>query len=161
MSDCPKLVCEGCPPSPFGSDGLTPDPPPCEDIVFNTVTPYIFSSEIQWFSGDSSDFPEGLYEVRYVEGAMKYNGSFGWSVNYSVTAGFLVKYNDGANEVSAVVITGDFVNQAAAEAANAGQKVQFTHTGGKIGIYLKDSPYNDNVEGDPNPTFTLVKVCAE
>lgn len=153
--DCPELTCDCLPLWPV----TTIIPPPCEPIVYPEVMPSIFTNDVSYWNGGGS-LPAGTYQVRYKSGAMKYNPGFGWSVNYEINAGFRIVFSGGASQVEGPFTTyGDNLDQAAAEAANAGATVDFVHTGGTIGIYLLDIPYGDNSNGFPNPTFDLVRLC--
>jgi len=124
---------------------------------YGDVIPDIFSSTVTFWNGGVA-VPAGTYRVSYTTGAMEYAMCFPiqcWAVN-TAGAGFHVKYNGGAGDVLFPASTQDFPTEPPVYAENAGKYVEFTHTGGTIGIVLVDSPFGDNVAGTPNPTFKLV-----
>lgn len=149
--DCPGVSCD-----------CTPTPPPpsveCDPVLYSDERPSITEETIAWFSS-GENFPAGDYKVEYVNGALKYNPSFDWQLNYSAAHGYYITFNGGTSIINAPGDTNAYGTQAALEAANAGQFVTFHHSGGKIGMYLFDDPYGDNLGGDPNPTFRLYKIC--
>jgi hypothetical protein len=113
-----------------------------------SVTPDIFSAGVSNFNGGAS-FPSGVYTLIYVNGAMKLSAGNGYSCySYVVTDGV-------GNTLAAPGIVAQYATQALCEAANGGMQVTYNHAGGTIGVYLQDSPYNDNVAGAPNPTYRL------
>jgi hypothetical protein len=113
------------------------------------VTPTIYSYTPSNFSG--ANFRAGDYYVAYVRGALEFSYTgHGWQVaSYFVT--------DGAGNVVALPSSAtQYTTQADCEAAHSGEYITYTHSGGKpIGVYLVDSPYDDNVSGTPNPTYQL------
>lgn len=117
------------------------------------VVPDITSNAVSYFSGP---FVAGRYRVNYVEGALQYAGGL-WGLNAGAPYGFRVVHSGGS-----AVIEGPYTtytqqaSQADVETANAGAYVEFDHAGGTIGVYLQDTPYEDNDPGSPNPTFELV-----
>lgn len=119
----------------------------------NPTIPDIFSGTIGYFAG-GQNICAGNYTVKYVEGALKYNPAYDWSLNLDPEA-FRVIYDGGTSSVLFPGTDGQYPSQADVEAANAGAKIQFTHVGGPIGVKLVDSPYFDNVAGSPNPTFAI------
>ncbi len=132
---------------------------PCSSENFDTIEVPVSGNIKVWF-GSGDDFPAGNYVVEYRLGALKYHSTFDWALNASETSAFYIFLNDGNTSVKGPATDGaSFPSQALLEAHNAGATVGFYHTGGKIGMALIDSPYSDNVEGSPNPSFRLAKVC--
>lgn len=124
---------------------------------YGDVVPDIFSSTVTFWNGGAA-LAAGTYRVSYVTGAMEYAPCFPtpcWQVN-AIGAGFHVKYNGGAGDVLFPASTTAFATEPPVYADNAGKFIEFTHTGGTIGIVLVDSPFGDNVAGTPNPTFKLI-----
>lgn len=127
------------------------------DVDWLNIIPAITNNvPTYWNSGE--DIPAGNYRVSYVEGAWISPGPI-YLVGDGVLAagkgrGYYITYNNGTAEV-AFPVSGLYASQALCEAANAGRSITFTHTGGKIGMFLWDSPYFDNSPGSPNPTFKL------
>lgn len=139
--------------------GPPPPPPECTPETFDAITPTIEDDTPSYF-GSSFNYPAGFYRVTYTGGALQYNPAFDFGLNDSAIHRFTILYNDGAVEVVAPALDYQkFATQAALESHNAGQFVEFTHAGGKIGVYLEDFPYSDNVPGSPNPTYQLSRIC--
>lgn len=142
-----QLVCIDC------------DPGECAPTTYDTVQPTIENDTPSYFNSGAS-WPSGIYRVTYIEGALRYNEMFDWGLNDSALHRFTILYNDGAAEAIAPSLDYQkLASQVAIEVHNAGQFVEFTHTGGKIGVFLEDFPYSDNVPGSPTPIFRLSKVC--
>lgn len=133
----------------------------CEVIVYDSVTPTIESDAVTYFNS-GFHWPAGNYRVEYIEGALKYNPAFNWGLNDSTAHCFRVVHNNGTASIMGPALDFQrFATQALLEAHNTGQVVEFVHTGGTIGVFLDDFPYEDNIAGDPNPTFRLSKICGE
>jgi hypothetical protein len=119
------------------------------------VTPDIFSDTQASFG----EWPAGDYIVRYINGALIYADSNPqWSVNASNEADghrYKIVHDGGDTTINGPGNATLYASQSLAEAGNSGLEVSFTHTGGSINMYLFDSPYGDNLTGNPNPTFGL------
>lgn len=131
-------------------------------VDWGNVTPDINSGTRSYWNL-AQDIPAGNYRIAYVNGAVRYNASGEWWLNHdnnSPFGGYRIAYN---NDAATAVFPGTasstdgthFFSQAEVEAANAGRSITFAHTGGRIGVYLSDQPYADNLPGSPNPTFKL------
>ena len=118
------------------------------------VTPDILSATVSWFDG-GADFPAGEYVVAYVTGAMQYAYGAEWKVNFNDTGNGFHVTDDGGNDVFGPGNDNHYDSVAECEAGNAGLQITYNHTGGKIGMYLEDDPYDDNSGGSPSPTFSL------
>lgn len=143
----------------------------CAVVNYGNVSSKICSSAITWFNL-ALNVPPGNYRISYVSGALRYGGAVNYSVQdpLNLTHGYKIKYDDGLNEVASPGDTFQSASVATVAAHNTGAFVDFTHTSGKIGIYLFDSPYNDNRGTDGvlctvNPAstlgavFKLEKIC--
>lgn len=129
-------------------------------IDWTNITPDIRSSDVTYWN-NGFDIPEGTYRIAYVNGAWISPGPI-YLVGDGVLAagkgrGYYIVYNNGGTEV-AFPPSGLYASQALCEAANAGAAIVINHIGGKIGMYLHDSPYADNSDGSPNPAFKLETV---
>lgn len=118
------------------------------------VTPDIYSAAVSYFN---MNLAAGLYRIRYINGALKYNAGQGWALNALGTLGYMVRYSlgdvffPGTTSIS-------FVTQSDVESANSGAHIDIVHNGGPIGVWLYDTIYPDNVPGNPNPTFSLTQL---
>lgn len=128
---------------------------------YNSVIPDITQFAVSYFAG-GANLPAGLYQVTFVEGALKYIGSDDYQVNRDASHGYRVIHSSGTfqQESAPVGIYTAYATQAALESALGGDTVVFSHTGGPIGMFLADNYYGDNVAGAPNPTFLLTRLCA-
>lgn len=119
--------------------------------TFGNITPDVFSATVSYWAGGQA-LDAGTYRINYINGAYKPSSLAGFQVwNYMVNNGATTSGFLPGN-------VGSFATQAICEAANSGRSFSFTHTGGSIGMWLSDSPYNDNVAGSPNPTFSLTRT---
>lgn len=123
----------------------------------------IFGKTVYFAGG--AEFPRGLYEVRYLQGCVKYYRTYGWNVNLEPdVAWWLVEGNPSERLLQAPGITGqplsnaEFVDFDECVAANLRlPPVQFDFSGGSLGIMLVDSIYGDNIGGldGENPAWSL------
>lgn len=122
--------------------------------------------KISYFSNGES-LPQGRYRIAYVDGCMKYAGYLPWSVNgrKSGPGWFLGKERgDELVRLPGTVIGDGFPDFSACERANkALPPVEFEFGGGKLGAWLSDRPYSDNLPGEegrnPRWTLTLLDAC--
>jgi len=125
---------------------------------YGNIVPAIDSSTPTYWN-DGDDLPAGAYRISYVTGAWKSPGDV-WLVGDGVVAGGKARgyyINTSGDEVT-FPTSGLYSSQADAEVGTAGLFINIAHSGGKIGMFLWDSPYNDNTDGSPNPTFQLQKL---
>jgi hypothetical protein len=120
--------------------------------------------------GNPQALPKGHYRASYEDGCMKYNNVFMWTVNASASDGWWLVGDSSADRVTLLpgtypklVIDGysDFE-----ECVNANKKlapVEFDFGGGKLGIWLDDTPYQDNQAGESgrNPKWSLTLLEQE
>jgi hypothetical protein len=126
--------------------------------------------EVTWFN-EGLPVPPGRYSVRYLDGCMKFSGTndFGWTVQ-GLASGpccdwWLVGENAAdrrlrlpAGKDAETIAQGASVDFASCVAANqAAPAATYMHRGGKLGIWLKDITYGDNVVGESgrNPRWEL------
>ena len=116
--------------------------------------------------------PAGRYRVEYVDGCLKYSGSQGWSLNAyadghdgwwlvgETTADRIVML---PGTVGFIVGAGGFSTFGACVAENRTRApIEFTFRGGRLGVWLADEPYDDNLSGEDrrNPTWRLIKLSS-
>jgi hypothetical protein len=110
---------------------------------------------------DGADIAAGNYEIEYVGGAIDYDGNGGsppqqfwvyWPPawwNGNATLGPFLWHDDLTSYRRAPGLASGYATIEACEAANAGQKFTFTHTGGQMGIRLED-PFGSNAWSSDN-----------
>jgi hypothetical protein len=128
--------------------------------------------DIVYFA-DGATLPAGRYRATYVDGCMKYASSQDWTIHAYPDAsyGWWFVGNDTSDKIVAPpgtsgysVATGAFSEFEACVAANqALPPLEFDFGGGKIGVWLQDSPYSDNLAGqdgrNPKWQLTLLGEC--
>lgn len=128
------------------------------------------------FNG-GADLPAGNYEISYTDGCIIYGAGQNWTVHaYEPSANGTPAYASyvlvgettadvklaalppqawafGANGNNGIA---DFAGCVAAQKA-ASTPLAYTHAGGKLGVYLNDSPVGDNTpgEGGKNPSWSI------
>jgi hypothetical protein len=139
------------------------------DVVGN-----VFGS-VHYFQG-GAPLPAGRYRVTYMDGCMKYNPAYGWTVHA------LAKRADGSGghewrlvgettEDPILILPGTrggpwaggvtYANFDDCVEANLPlPPVEFDFAGGRLGVWLDDQPYDDNVYGldSRSPTWSLACV---
>ena len=129
----------------------------CADVEISEVSPDILSNSPSLFG---SDIAAGLYQVAYIEGAMKYTEGGEYALNLSAAKGFRIVHSNGSVEIEGPKTDYDtFPTQGGVEGNNAGAVVTFNHSGGPIYMWLEDDNYEDNESGSTaNPTFQLSRI---
>ena len=128
------------------------------------------------FNG-GADVPAGTYKINYVEGCIMYSGGQNWTVHaYEPSANGTPAYasfvlvGETSADVKMAALppqawmfgpngnngVADFAGCVAAQKA-ASTAIEYAHAGGKLGVYVNDSPYGDNVagEGGKNPKWSI------
>jgi hypothetical protein len=118
---------------------------------------------------DGGALPPGRYRAAYVDGCMKYDFIFNWQVQASTPdaggGGFwLVGSTSDDRIVMPPGTTTSYADFDACVGANlATTPVEFEFDGGKMGVWLNDNPYVDNIAGDngrnPKWRLTLLGAC--
>lgn len=118
---------------------------------------------------DGGALPPGHYEAKYLGGCMKYDFLFNWQVQASwadAGGGGFWFVGDTSNDriVMAPGVTMSFADFDACVAANlTAPPEDFEFDGGKLGVWLNDNPYSDNVAGgdggNPSWQLTLLGSC--
>ena len=131
--------------------------------TIDTVQADITSNNIVWFNNGNPLQGSTVYEVYYNGGCFRF-GTHGHDWTIGNTA-FTVVSDDGtAHNTKEFAAPGDFNFYNTFDDCNAGPRqfqpltiVNGSGRGQRIGVRFFDSIYNDNVSGNPNPTFTLKK----
>jgi hypothetical protein len=128
------------------------------------------------YFNDGNPLPAGTYVVRYIDGCMKFNGGLDWTVNDSKESGcchwWLIGDDLSDKKFELPGMTGYLSNGRVFatfdDCVRAGKRKAtrvFDFAGGKLGIWLQDTPYNDNMVGPDgrNPKWRLVRLsdCAD
>jgi hypothetical protein len=154
-----------------GGDSATPSDPCALGSATSLATAGdldLFGQVAYFANGDA--LPPGRYRVTYEDGCMKYASSQGWTI-HAYANGSAGWWLVGATSSDKVVMppgtvgwdpaAGAFTAFAECVTANrALPPLEFDFAGGKLGIWLQDSPYSDNVagEGGRNPRWSLAKL---
>ena len=165
------------PPEPPGiftyEDGI--DSEPCSDLcppVLTTMTKDTFFGTVSHLPGMP---PAGHYLVKYEDGCMKYSARQWWSVNarLGMYSWFLVGEDEDevianmpgtegffpANPAPAPYLPGFKEFDDCVEANKLIAPIAIDHDGGRLGIWLKDSPYVDNAQTrGPGPTWSVSRI---
>jgi hypothetical protein len=151
------------------ASSLQPPMARCDDGV---VAGNVFG-EVLYFAGGAL-LPAGRYRMTYVGGCMLYSGDEAWTVNAttpSTPGGIYSWWIVGATSSEPVIIppgtlgyevgSGGYATYESCVAANASDPfIDFDFTGGRIGVWLDDAPYSDNVAGPSGGTPTWKLDCA-
>jgi hypothetical protein len=128
------------------------------------------------YFGGGAALAAGRYRATYVDGCMKYGGGQDWTIHAYATAepyGWWFVGETTADKIVAppgtvgyATSNGAFATFAECVAANLVlPPLEFDFAGGKLGVWLQDSPYSDNMagEGGRNPKWqlTLLAPCEE
>jgi hypothetical protein len=130
--------------------------------------------EVTYFHA-GKPLPDGRYRVQYEGGCMKYSANQDWAVHafQDGSDAFWLVGDTTAQRLTIPPGTFGFLVGMGGHAsfeecvtANlALEPVEFEFAGGKLGLWLQDSPYSDNLAGvdGSNPTWslTLLGDCAE
>lgn len=124
----------------------------------------LFGDVVYFAKGKS--LPAGRYRVAYEDGCMKYNFLFAWSVNsHAGSDGWWLVGETSQDRV--VVLPGKADSAVDFSECVASNKQlpakEFDFPGGKLGIWLNDTPYQDNIsgEGGRNPKWKLTLLVDE
>jgi hypothetical protein len=134
-----------------------------------TVVGDVFG-QVRYFAGGST-LPAGHYRVTYIDGCMKYSSGQGWTVQAygpGSPAGSDAWWLVGSTTAAKIIMPPGTVGYLVGEGAYASfddcvtanlelPPVEFDFEGGKIGLWVEDSPYSDNVPGPGgrSPTWHL------
>jgi hypothetical protein len=136
----------------------------------------LFGTIVYFANGDA--LPAGRYRATYVDGCMKYGGSQDWTIH--AYAPNPTNHNQwwfvGDTSDERIVTPPGTSGYGVANGAYAAfedcvsanlalEPMEFDFSGGKIGVWLEDSPYTDNVAGqdgrNPKWQLTLLEPCLE
>jgi hypothetical protein len=129
--------------------------------------------EVVYFA-DGAPLPSGRYRVSYQDGCMKYSSTQGWTVHAYANGATAAWWLVGATSSDHVAVppgtvgystsNGAFATFDECVAANKTlAPTEFDFAGGKLGVYLLDSNYPDNIAGDngrnPKWQLSLLSPC--
>jgi hypothetical protein len=116
----------------------------------------------------SATLPAGRYRVSYVDGCMKYSVFLPWTVNQSSPpTGWWLVGTSTSDKIAPLpgVASTDFLGsfEACVSASKSVPAVEFDFGGGKLGLWLDDAPYQDNMAGENgrNPKWQLTLLVKE
>jgi hypothetical protein len=129
------------------------------------------------YFADGAELPAGRYRATYLDGCMKYRGGQDWTVHAYAGGNpccgwwFVGNSTDDRivnppGTVGYTAANGAFATfDECVEANKAVPPLEFDFTGGKLGVWLQDSPYSDNMAGvdgrNPKWQLTLLSECVE
>lgn len=114
--------------------------------------------------------PKGRYRATYEDGCMKFNTLFSWTVNSTASDGWWLVGADSSDKITLLpgtapeVFYGGYEDfDACVEANRAVSPMEFDFAGGKLGIWLNDTPYEDNEAGTAgrNPKWSLTLLVEQ
>lgn len=126
------------------------------------------------YFANGQNLPAGRYKVAFEDGCMKYNSSQPWTIHQDLGTGpkgwSLVGESSSQRVVLLPGTTTNFIFlggytsfEACVTANKALPAKEFDFAGGKLGIWVDDTPYNDNQagEGGRNPKWSLSLLVNE
>lgn len=153
----------GCEEPPDAGTCDDPDVTPIEEL-----TPDIFGTPT-FFSGGQA-LPVGRYRVAYVDGCMKYDASWSWTVQGTIepvlglsfqwvlvraTTNVLAMLPGTAAPIS---VSGYATYEECVAANLALPPLDIDFTGGPLAIWQNDFQPSDNIAGDRSPTWSLSRL---
>jgi hypothetical protein len=146
-----------------GTDGGVIDagkPSECEgELVTSDI-----NGGIVYFAGGAA-LPSRRYRVTYFDGCMKFGAPVNWTVhNFIGSSWFLVRNSstDALGTLPGTAGIGYPVFDDCVTANRALAPLDIDFQGGKLGVWLSDSPYDDNIAGEngQNPRWCLKALNA-
>jgi len=113
--------------------------------------------QVKYINGGAS-LPAGDYVAIFDRGCMQFSSGAKWTVSEGTTGTYqwyLVGQQTSLRIAELPGTKSRFDTFLECQTANKQLVAQFHHNGGKIGVWLKDSPYNDNVAGQYPPTWVI------
>lgn len=158
---------------------LGPDVPPI--CSFGTAGSTATANDLSVFGtpiyfNDGEPIAPGMYVITYLDGCIKYGGGQGWTVNAYGQGGccnWQLVGETTADRKGVLPGTVGYAVGAGAfaefeECVTASKDVEpllYQHAGGKLGVWLQDSPYSDNSAGQDgrNPKWSMhqMGMCAD
>jgi hypothetical protein len=127
----------------------------------------LFGEVVYFANGEA--LPAGHYRIQYIDGCMQYSSGQAWAV-HAYADGSVGWWFVGESTADRVVMPPGTVTYSTfatfdeCVAANLLLPAsEFDFAGGKLGVWLADSPYSDNLAGvdNRNPKWSLVRVDCE
>jgi hypothetical protein len=124
------------------------------------------------FFNDGNPLPPGSYLIRYIDGCMKFYYGLDWTVNDSATGccnWWLIGDDPSDKKFVLPGMTGYLPEgrkfetfEDCVRASKRSPSRTFDFEGGKLGIWLQDTPYEDNLVGQDgrNPKWQLVRLSS-
>lgn len=158
-----------------GGSSVVGDPDTCavgEAGSFATNEDLDLFGDVVYFNA-GKPLPAGRYRISYVDGCMLYMIGQAWAVHGS-QAGNYAFWLVGESSTDQIMMppgtygyqvgSGGYATFAECVTANqALEPVEFEHGGGRLGIWLQDNPYADNLAGEegrnPKWALTLLGSC--
>jgi len=147
----------------FGGGGYAPICPLyfARGAVKNRTVPFLRDSNIY----DNPDcLLQGDYLVHYVDGCMRWgdSNSFNWTVHYNTAYRYTLATVSGRvlGELPGTMnVTGYAKFEDCVNANMALPPTVFRHAGGPLYVYCVDALYTNNLNGNPNPTWSLQSLA--
>jgi hypothetical protein len=122
-----------------------------------TSTLNLFGDVVYYLDGGT--LPPGKYRIKYTGGCMKYDFIFEWQATAAPpNCWYVVGDTTDDRIIQAPASTTQYADYSACVQANLATPSQdFAFDGGKLGLWLNDFPYQDNVAGEDggNPSWSL------
>lgn len=150
--------------------GVSPEAGTCAPLPPNAtlpvdLTPDIFNEPTHFFGG--TPLPAGRYRVAYVDGCMKYDANWTWTVHGSPNFQFLL-IGAATTDVLGVLpgtfapiafgVTGYASYDDCVAANRALPPLDFDFAGGALGLWQNDVIPADNIAGATSPTWRLSRL---
>jgi len=113
--------------------------------------------QVKYINGGAS-LPAGDYVAIFDRGCMQFSSGAKWTVSEGTTGTYqwyLVGQQTSSRIAELPGTKNSFNTFLECQTANQQLVSQFHHNGGKVGVWLKDSSYNDNVVGQYPPTWVI------
>lgn len=144
--------------------GVSPSSLP-DTVMVQVTSPDTIQPPAPVYFAAGADLPSGRYRITYLDGCFQVTPFvFGWIAQHDVLdrGVWVVSGSTSDKRFRAPPRPGSHPTfQACVAAGRDSPPIDFDFGGGKLGVWLNDSPYNDNVagEGGVNPTFRLEFLC--
>jgi hypothetical protein len=148
---------------------------------FGTAASFATQQQLDLFGttvyfGGGEALPAGKYRLTYVDGCMKYASDQDWTIHAYANGGSAAWWIVGATSSERIVVPPGTVGYSSANGAYATfdacvaanqalPPVEFDFPGGKLGVWLLDTQYTDNLAGvdgrNPKWNLSLLGACRD